>query len=716
MAAMKLEPAASGPSESVKSIEVRDHATHVATVQLPGLCGLSYIGVLGLCGTQRSDQASSWLLYGKRTRRVVGTCLDTTVCFTGPRPHTYEAAKEATVLDADSGAHNFCVIDDSGTQERLQHAMGPDCRACTAFAVGGQYLAPDRPRFRAGYEGIYLYALRCSSGRWNAQRCKLLVAGDHPGVTELRPKCGGYGEFDGQSALVFFGSSFRLFTRANACVDGGYRCVQLAQSRDLVTFSPFRLATFPTIPANANIYFAHPYVLPGALYILMPISFEPPDVQRSGIYVAVASLTGDDDLIFGEPVRVFHSDTCANRTFDVNAAGAMISADGNMLLLLHRWVRSRMQKELWDVAPPECLEWWTVDLAALFSEKEASSQGDAATFPPSDSGGADGKAAGALAPSGPSVGNIEAAGALAASSRVETEIVAHARARRAEKLRQLGESVDAQLSFDESQKIWREWQDHWIASRSADEPSLQNARGKFGSYIHKNVGPGGEKVIRLVLQTGCSEGRARELISADSTTNAVPSRTQKMAQPTASQRAAKSRRRLAYVDNQATLYFREHGLCERCGDDNDGIDMRSCNQCGRAACNCCLPPNRLHCFRCPAIDDMRGNDLGSRCQKCAWEYDDDLSLRQCGYCLLALCEWCRLVDGDACRRSCPALTGPKTKYSGEQSQGRQAHWCAQRLLAGHVLRRARSLSAEVGATKSSTAMERLLYQLQHTGP
>jgi hypothetical protein len=41
----------------------------------------------------------------------------------------------------------------------------------------------------------------------------------------LRNMGGGVGEFDGQSAMVYFGNEFSLFTRANACADGGDRCV-----------------------------------------------------------------------------------------------------------------------------------------------------------------------------------------------------------------------------------------------------------------------------------------------------------------------------------------------------------------------------------------------------------------------------------------------------------------------------------------------------------
>ena len=209
----------------------------LAAVAVRNLQSFHYIGLFGLCGQRRTRDASHWFLYGKQSRRVGGLNVDTQHALVSDSLKDFTSTETVCFLDSDSGAHNFWVVDDDGTQGRLGEVLQLRSTV-TALAVGGQYIGPGRCRSSAGYDGIYLYALCHQRSGWSASRCQKLVDGSHSGVVECRPEYQGYGEFDGQSAMVNFGDCFVLFTRANACADVVYRCVQVATSKDLGNFGP----------------------------------------------------------------------------------------------------------------------------------------------------------------------------------------------------------------------------------------------------------------------------------------------------------------------------------------------------------------------------------------------------------------------------------------------------------------------------------------------
>ena len=48
-------------------------------------------------------------------------------------------------------------------------------------------------------------------------------------------------------------------------------------------FSAFEQVKLPGVPDHADIYFAHPYVVLGELFLVMPIGF-PPGGGWSGVY------------------------------------------------------------------------------------------------------------------------------------------------------------------------------------------------------------------------------------------------------------------------------------------------------------------------------------------------------------------------------------------------------------------------------------------------
>jgi hypothetical protein len=190
-------------------------------------------------------------------------------------------------LEGESGAHNTYVVDE-GTYRRLVgccnqnwHGVAEpalDPQTPCLYAVGGQFRGPGhRSGQKPGYGGIWLYAISESpTGAW-ATRVLKLVDGAHHGCIELRQKCADYGEFDGQSSLIFWPkiNKFVLFTRANRAPipPGGHRGVQAvagSPQEGRWDFDAFTQLVFEGVPPEANIYFAHPYVVNNELVLIMP--------------------------------------------------------------------------------------------------------------------------------------------------------------------------------------------------------------------------------------------------------------------------------------------------------------------------------------------------------------------------------------------------------------------------------------------------------------
>ena len=343
----------------------------VGKVNVKELQGLMYVGFMRLADVARNSGGSEYILYGSR---CLGRSNEETRLWCSTSPKNFGGQEPRAVLSADSGAHNLFLIDDDGTHDRILSALGIDDHMVTAFGVGGKFSTTERLRNRAGHDGIFLYRLLRDEHGFQVSRCQFLVDGHHNGVVERRMKCKGVGEFDGQSVLVYFSEAFWLFTRANACATGGYRCVQVSRSTDLCGessgFGEFSLVHFPLVPADANIYYAHPLVAGDKLLLIMPICFQPPNEAASGIFVAAAGLT-TDALVFDAPWRIFRcTEVTAGRTADVNVASGIVGADGRLLLMMHRWIRSRMLKQDAEKNPPEELEWWQFDITGVLFESD----------------------------------------------------------------------------------------------------------------------------------------------------------------------------------------------------------------------------------------------------------------------------------------------------------------------------------------------------------
>ena len=134
-------------------------------------------------------------------------------------------------------------------------------------------------------------------GLWSAVEWKEiapLIKGDHPGQVEGRKKCIrpsdglGVSEFDGHAALTMFGD-FWLYARSNPKI-AGHRAVQCC-SGTLSSLGPFRMCHFQDVPADSDIYFLHPYVLPkqnNGILALLSLVWPPKDPRKACIYMAIS--------------------------------------------------------------------------------------------------------------------------------------------------------------------------------------------------------------------------------------------------------------------------------------------------------------------------------------------------------------------------------------------------------------------------------------------
>ena len=221
-------------------------------VDFPLLSASSYVGISQLPAIIQPHEPCEWLLYGsgpisrtsKYDQQFGFLSLDAAL-FQRESCRVYNKV----ILTGESGAHNFFICSRS-THTQLWtaacsawHGMakpgkagGPAAapRQPLAYAVGGQFReASRRARMKQKwYDGIWLYALREQLSEMYAERLALLVDGHHPGCVELRKKCLGAGEFDGQSSFTWvpFLQKFLLLTRASRAEipPGGHRGGQAA--------------------------------------------------------------------------------------------------------------------------------------------------------------------------------------------------------------------------------------------------------------------------------------------------------------------------------------------------------------------------------------------------------------------------------------------------------------------------------------------------------
>ena len=273
---------------------------------------------------------------------------------------TKDVITKGRALEGHIAAHNLCVVTDSCAVGAIRQQFDA-AQAYSAFAIGGEYRDPTDKRGKAEhYCGIQLMGLKrhkhkpCetwSSVEWTV--LQRLIKGDHPGAVEGRSKCirstdgRGIAEFDGQSALTYWRGEFLVYARANPR-ERGYRAVQVCRGQ-LNSFKPFQLCQFTDVPAASDIYFLHPYVLPGGKCIAVIMSLVWPDGDGSppkedGIYLALSK----DGVNFHRPELLHSCKSHGRRAYDLPIQGNVSFTESGIELLVHQNVHCRMDSKDWQ--------------------------------------------------------------------------------------------------------------------------------------------------------------------------------------------------------------------------------------------------------------------------------------------------------------------------------------------------------------------------------
>ena len=352
----------------------------VCPVEPPANLGnMSYLGIMPICDA--AGETIEWLLHGQGDRGHPGVSknasYDKNFGSISLQNNRFERAACAMsnypILYGESGAHNLFIVDQR-TQKELDAFLIPQ-KLGIGWAIGGQFRGPGHERGqKPWYDGIWLYhLLRPDDSEVKCERVTRLVTGEHKGCCELRQKCAGYGEFDGQSPMIWLPGNepFALFTRANRSTvpPGGFRGVQVARGFIGVErqwlFTAFVQCVFEGVPDNANIYFAHPYHVGNGLAVVFPMELS--DGRASGVYMSMAKTVDSDLEQWTRPRLLLASRTFKGRTEDLNVAGAMWNKeDFTVRIMMHRFVHARMNTERATNAPNEKLEWHVFDCQSLF--------------------------------------------------------------------------------------------------------------------------------------------------------------------------------------------------------------------------------------------------------------------------------------------------------------------------------------------------------------
>ncbi len=265
------------------------------------------------------------------------------------------------LLQGDQGAHNMCLVD-AETKAKIDVALRPHAernRQVVAYGVGGQYDESQRNCRR----GLHIYSLEApdESSVYSFKQRSFLIDGHHKGCIELRPKLQGIGEFDGQSALIYFKAQWFLYARAN-CATKGHRQVQVCVGEKLSSLGEFKYVSFAGVPLCADVYFAHVYrTQHDTLAAVLPMA-EPPVADQptqGGIYIAESS----DGYNYGPPVLLRRSSVYLRRTADIpmHYPSIALMKGTSFELPLHLCVKSRMPT---DAPCRERFAWCTFSLAS----------------------------------------------------------------------------------------------------------------------------------------------------------------------------------------------------------------------------------------------------------------------------------------------------------------------------------------------------------------
>ena len=110
------------------------------------------------------------------------------------KPINFCVTKDEVLLNYDGACHNLYCITDEETISVLNHRFSNEE---VAYAIGGEHSSKSQ---LAGRDGINLFTI---DEHLKCERATFVINGSHEGVVEMRPKCKGQGEFDGQSAIHY---------------------------------------------------------------------------------------------------------------------------------------------------------------------------------------------------------------------------------------------------------------------------------------------------------------------------------------------------------------------------------------------------------------------------------------------------------------------------------------------------------------------------------
>ena len=192
-----------------------------------------------------------------------------------------------------------------------------------------------------------------SSLEWKPLR--YLIKGDHQGAIDGRSKCKrptdgrGIAEFDGQSALTYWRGEFLVYARANPR-ERGYRAVQVCRG-ELKKFKPFQPCKFTGVPDASDIYFLHPYVIPGDrnIAVIMSLVWLDDHASAPGIYLALSN----DGVNFQRPELLHSCKAHGRRAYDLPIQGNVSFTKSGIGLYVHQNVPCRMDNK--DHSRPEKL-------------------------------------------------------------------------------------------------------------------------------------------------------------------------------------------------------------------------------------------------------------------------------------------------------------------------------------------------------------------------
>lgn len=225
----------------------------------------------------------------------------------------------------------------------------------SVLILGGRSGDPNLPSHKGlGVVGIRAFELSRHESRHNRIvelfDGKPILQGNTGGCHEGRAKFKNHCEFDGRLSMVFWKGRYWLYARAN--LDMGIRYVQVARSKDLLSWSNWRLVAFHDYTTergrlvdgeetneftDVNIYFLAVHQNPvdpkASLVGLMPV--HDPRQKDPELRAAICLTFSTDGVKWSSLIPLLESTPLEQRTFDHPAVGLFADQD-RVHFFMHR--------------------------------------------------------------------------------------------------------------------------------------------------------------------------------------------------------------------------------------------------------------------------------------------------------------------------------------------------------------------------------------------